>query len=246
MKRVFALFGIAVMAVFAFTAIPVATASAESTKILVEPTATEPLTDTEEQVAEGHLLSIGGNEIKCEKSKGEETFTSANEGNGKVTFTGCKSSLATKCTSSGETTGNIKTEGEIHFWLALLMITATTSTLVGALVFLTKEIPIVCENTSKTIKIEIVVQKGSCVAANVLPTSLNGLVSSVHEEFTEFASGETQILSVLPVNGTSEIPCLPTAKTNGGTAELFALSALLLFFNFMRHGQSITIELMNP
>jgi hypothetical protein len=246
MKRVITLFGVAVMAVFAFTAISAAIASAEATKILVEPTAAAPLTDTGIQSVAGHLLSIGGNEITCKKGSGVEEFTGANEGSGHVTFEECTSALSTKCNSSGETGGKIKTEGEIKFWLALLMITASTSTLVGALVFLTKTIPIVCENATKTIKIEIEVQSKSCIAAVVLNTSMNGVVSSVHEEFTEFASGETQILSVLPAGASSEIACLPTIKTNGGTAELFAISALFLIETFKKSGAALTIELMNP
>jgi len=246
MKRVITLFGVAVMAVFAFTAISAAIASAEATKILVEPTATAELTDAGKQAAAGHLLSIGGNEITCKKGSGAESFTGPNEGTGNVTFEECTSALSTKCNSSGETGGKIKTEGEIKFWLALLMITASTSTLVGALVFLTKTIPIVCENSTKTIKIEIEVQNKSCIAAVVLNSSMNGLVSSVHEEFTEFASGETQILSVLPAGATSEIACLPTIKTNGGTAELFAISALFLIETFKKSGAALTIELMNP
>jgi hypothetical protein len=220
--------------------------SGESTKILPEPSAGAPLTDTMTQPAAGHWLSVGKSEITCKKSSGSESFTSANEGTGNLTLEECTSSLSTKCTSSGQATGTIKAEGEMHFWLALLMITATTSTLVGALVFLYKEVPIVCENTSKTIKIEVVVVNKSCIAANVLPTSMNALVSSVHEEFTEYSSGETQILSVLPAGGTSEIACLPTLKTNGGTAELFALSALFLVKEFKKSGAAITIELMNP
>ncbi len=247
MKRVITLFGIAVMAMFAFTAIPIATASAELTKILVEPTTGEPLTDEGEQPAEGRLLTVGGNEIKCKKGKGGESFTSANNGTGKVEFEKCTSALSTKCKSTGAAAETIATsEVEVHFWLALLMLPGNESTLVGALVFLLKEIPIVCENATKTIKLELVVQNKSCIAADVLPTSMNGLVSSVHEEFTEWEPGETHILSVLPAGGTSEIPCLPTVKAGAGTAELFAISALLLFFNFRRGGSAITIELMNP
>jgi hypothetical protein len=246
MKRVITLFGVAVMAVFAFTAISAAIASAEATKIIPAPTSEAPLTDTGEQPATGHLLSIGGNEITCKKGKGNETFTSANEGTGAVEFEKCTSALSTKCTSSGAAAETIVTKGKVEFWLALLMITASTSTLVGALVFLTETIPIVCENATKTLKIEIEVQNKSCIAADVLPTSMNALVSSVHEEFTEFASGETQILSVLPANGSSEIACLPTIKTNGGTAELFAISALFLLSTFKKSGAALTIELMNP
>ncbi len=246
MKRITTPLTVAVAVVLALTMLPAAIASAEATKILVEPTAAAPLTSEGSEAATGHLLSIGGNEITCKKASGEGTFASANEGTGHVTFEECGSALSTKCTSSGETGGKIKTEGEVKFWLALLMITASTSTLVGAAVLLTKTIPIVCENATKTIKIEVEVQNKSCIAAVVLATSMNALVSSVHAEFTEFASGETQILSVLPAGATSEIPCLPTLKTNGGTAELFAISALVLVASFKKSGAALTIELMNP
>jgi hypothetical protein len=246
MRRVITLFGVAVMAVFAFTAISAAIASAEATKILPEPTAGAPLTDTGIQTLSGHLLSVGKNEITCKKGKGSGTFTSANEGTGEVALEECTSSLSTKCTSTGAASGTIVTSGEVHFWLALLMITASTSTLVGAAVVLTKTVPIVCENSAKTIKIEIEVVNKSCIAADVLPASMNALVSEVHAEFTEFSSGETQILSVLPAGGTSEIACLPMIKTNGGTAELFAISALVLLKEFKKSGAALTIELMNP
>jgi hypothetical protein len=218
----------------------------EMTKLLPEPTAGASLTDRIEQASPGHLLSVGKSEVTCKKGSGTESFTSANEGTGSMTLEECTSSLSTKCTSTGETAGKVKTEGEIHFWLALLMEAGGGSTLVGASVFLFKEIPIVCENATKTIKIEIVVQNKSCLAADVLPTSMNKLVSSVQEEFTEWSSGETQILSALPPETTKEISCLPTIKTNGGTAELFALSALILLSKFEKSGGSLTIELMNP
>ncbi len=219
---------------------------AETTKLLPEPTAGAPLTDAMEQAAEGRLLSVGGNEIKCKESTGSESFTSANNGTAKVELKKCKSALSTKCASAGAAAETIVTEAEVHFWLALLMEAGSGSTLVGALVFLFKEIPIVCENAAKTVKIEIVVQNKSCLAAYVLPTSMNKLVSSVHEEFTESSSGETQILSVLPPETKEEIGCLPTIKTNGGTAELFALSALVLLAKFEKSGSALTIELMNP
>jgi hypothetical protein len=249
MRRITTPLAIAVIAVLALTILPAAIASAELTKLLVEPTAAAPLTDTMEQPATGHLLSVGGNEITCKRASGAEEFTSANEGSGHVTLEECTSALSTKCNSTGETGGKIKTEGEVHFWLALLMSAypTNTSTLVGALVFLINNaIKIVCENTTKTIKIEIEVQPKSCLAADVLPTSMNALVSTVHEVFTEYTSGQTQILSVLPAGATSEIACLPTIKTNGGTAELFAISALIGLKEFKKSGAALTIELMNP
>jgi photosystem II stability/assembly factor-like uncharacterized protein len=94
MRRMITLFGVAVMAVFAFTAI----ASAELTKILPEPTTSAPLTDTVTQVQPGHILALRGLETKCTKSSGKETWTSANNGTGGVLFEGCSSAVTPQAT----------------------------------------------------------------------------------------------------------------------------------------------------
>jgi hypothetical protein len=246
MKRIVMLFGVAVMAVFAFSALAVSVASAESTKILPEPTAGAPLTTTA-TATEGHLLTVGGLEVKCKSGSGSETFTSANLGSGNVLFTECKGPLKTVCTGEGDPEGLISAKGEVHFWLALLM-TGTkekpTSELVAALVYLLEAAGVKFTCKSSTLE-DVIVVKG-CVASQVLAASLNKLVSEAKEEFAEWSSGETKILSVLKEEATSEIACLPTTTVNGGVAELSAVTGLSIFGTFKKGGSAITIELMNP
>jgi formylmethanofuran dehydrogenase subunit C len=248
MKPVIMRFGIVVIVAFVFTAISTATASAETTKILPEPTATEPLTDTVTQSEPGHLLSVGGVEVKCKTGAGKEIWTSANSGEGEVNFKECASSLSTTCTGKGiATEGEIVSKGDVHFWLAVEMLPGGGTQLIGALVFLIlPATEFTCVNKAKTVKEEIVVVDNSCVAAKGL--NLNSLVSTVNEEFTELTgdSGETLILEVLPAGTTSEIKCLPTVATNGGTAELAAISAQFAISTYKKDGSAITVEPMNP
>jgi hypothetical protein len=248
MRRIVMLFGVAVMGVFTFSAITVAAASAsEPTKILPEPTTAAPLTATAIQEAEGHLLTVGGLEVKCKKGSGSETWTSANLGTGNVLYTECKGPLKTVCTGEGDPEGLVSAKGEVHFWLALNMVGSEKepkSELVGALVFLLESAGIKLTCKSSTLEDKIVVK--GCVAALVLPMSLNALISKAHEEFTEWLSGETSILSVLPQETTKEIPCLPTISVNGGAAELTAYSGLWFVEKYEKGGSAITIELMNP
>jgi hypothetical protein len=244
MKRMITLFGVAVMAVFAFTAISAAIASAELTKILPEPTAGAPLTDTATQSAAGRLLALKGLEIKCTKGSGKETWTSANNGSGGVLFEGCTSALSTTCTGAGDTTGDIPANGETRFWLALQMEAGGASKLIAALVFLIKPaITFTCVNSGKTIKNEIVVQENSCIAAKDL--NINSLISTENEEFQEFTSGETSILSVLPAEATNEIKCLPLERLNAAASELFAVQANFAISEYKKSNAALTIELMN-
>jgi hypothetical protein len=251
LKRI-GIIGIALIAVLALSGLGVSSASAaEPTKILPEPTAGEPLLATVTQPAAGHLLTVGGLEVKCAKGSGSESWPSANLGTVKVLFTECKGPLSTVCTGTGAPEGLIPVEAAVHFWLGLLM-TGTkekeTSELIGALVFLLPSagVPFACENKAKTIKDEVVVK--GCIAAQVLPESLNTLISKAHEEFAEWVTGETKILKVLPQEAKEEINCLPTSSVNGGAAELAALE-LLIFVEKFEKGippKAITIELMNP
>ena len=245
MKRIIRLFLMAVMAACAFTALSVATASAEETKILPVPTAGEPLTTTANQEAPGDLLTTGGFETKCTSGAGSEEFTSANNApKGKVTFKGCTGPLSTTC-SSGATAGEIVAEGEANFWLALLMLKPSGSELIAALVFFNNEVKFTCVNKTKTVEDKVQVVAG-CEAAQVLPESLNKLISKAHEEFSEFSSGESAILSVLEPGATSEKPCLPKTIVNGGAEELSALTGLVFIEKYTKNKKEITIELMNP
>jgi hypothetical protein len=115
--------------------------------------------------------------------------------------------------------------------------------LTSALVFLIKKINIICVNALKTVKFEVVVQAG-CVAAGVLSTFLNRLIAHAPNEFTEWASGQTQILEVLPAGSAEDLKCLPTVLFNGGSAELAALKSSFFAETFKKGGAEITIELM--
>lgn len=243
MKRTITLFGIAIMVTFAFTAVSATIASAELTKILPEPTAGAPLTNGVIQSAEGHFLSINGFEVKCKKGSGSETWTSANNGTGEMIYRECTSALSTTCTGKSQSSGEIQAGGELHFWLALQM-EASGSKLIAALVFLIKPAVIfTCENKTKTIKNEVVWQENGCIAAKDL--NVNSLVSSDQEEFAEWSSGETSILSVLPAEATNEIKCLPTDRLNSAASELFAIAGKLEICGYGKGGSSITVELMN-
>jgi hypothetical protein len=253
MRRIVMLFSVAVMAVFAFSAVAVSAASADVTKILPEPTEAAPLTATLSESAEGHDLTTGGLEIRCGRTSGSETWTTANLGTWNLLFTECTGALSTVCTGEGDPSGLISARGEVHFWLALLM-TGTaekeTTELIGALVLLLKESGVAkpsnftCVNPKKTIEERAVVN--GCLAAQVLPASLNALIKEAKEEFAEWKSGETKTLQVLPQGTTSEINCLPTASVNGGAAELLALAGSYVANNFKKGGKELTIELMNP
>jgi hypothetical protein len=243
MKPVMRFFGIALAAACAVTAIPVAVASAaEETKILPEPTAAAPLSVTTTQAAEGHLLTVGGFEVKCKASSGSEAFTTANNGKAEVILTGCTGPLSTTC-SSGTTAGLIKAAGSVFFWLALFMTGELTTELVSALVFHLEEVKFTCVNAKKTVEDNVVVFPG-CIAAEVLARSLNKLIETATQEFAEFKSGQTVILEVLPAGATKEELCLPTVSVNGGAAELAALRAVVVAEKFKKGGLGITIELM--
>jgi hypothetical protein len=251
MRRIVTLFGVAVMAVFAVSAVAVSAASAEATKILPEPTEAAPLTATMTQSAAGKLfLTVGGLEVKCSKASGSETWTTANLGTRLVLLTECTGPLSTTCTGEGDPSGLVAAEGEVHFWLALLMTSETGTELIGALVFLlkvgavAKPVKFTCVNSKKTIEDKIEVT--GCVAAQVLPGSLNALIKEAKEEFAEFKSGETRVLQVLPQGTTKEINCLPTLSINGGAAELTAMTAAFTVGTYKKASKELTIELMNP
>jgi hypothetical protein len=253
MRRIVTLLSLAVIALFAFGAVAVSAASAEVTKILPEPTAAAPLTAKVTQSVAGDFLTVGGLEVKCTKGSGSSTWTTANLGTGLVLSTECTGPLSTTCTGEGDPAGLISAEGEVHFWLALLM-TGTaekeTTELIGAIVTLLKvgatpkPVKFTCVNAKKTIEDRIEVT--GCAAAQILPASLNALIKEAKGESAEWKSGETQILQVLPQGTTSEINCLPTISTNGGAGELAAATGKATAGTFEKGGKEITIELMNP
>jgi hypothetical protein len=249
MRRIITLFGVAVTAM-STSAILAATASAaEPTKILPEPTAGAPLTTSGSQPGSGGFLTVGGLEVKCAKGSGGSTWTSANSGTGEVLFTECTGPLSTTCTGEGDATGLISAKGEVLFWLALLMtgtVEKPTSELIAAIATLLEAggVKFTCVNAKKTIEDKIVVK--GCGAAQVLPASLNKLISEAKGESAEWTTGETKVLSILKPEATVESPCLPKISTNGGAEELAAGTGLANATTFKKGGAAITIELMNP
>jgi hypothetical protein len=243
---------VAVIAVSALVAIPIATAAAEETKLLPEPTVSNPITDEGNGSTPVSLRDTGGLEIKCQKGSGAETWTSANLATaGHVLLTECTSALSSTCTGEGEPAGLIAALGEVHFWLALRMggkIGSETTELVSALVFLEKQVKLTCTNAAKTFKAETVVKEG-CSAGQDSPASLNKLVSRVTETFEEWAPTETKgeqvILLVLPAGAASEINCLTKLAVNGGVELLAAAVGGAAFENYKQNSGALTIELMH-
>jgi hypothetical protein len=156
MRKRIGIMGFALVVMLALSGLAVSFAlAAEPTKILPEPTAAAPLTATAVQSAEGHLLTVGGLEVKCKKGSGSELWMSANLGTGNVLFTECKGPLKTVCTGEGDPEGLIAAKGEVHFWLALNMVgpqKEPKSELVGALVFLLEEkgVKFTCKSSPPT------------------------------------------------------------------------------------------------
>jgi len=245
MRRITALFVIAAVAVLAFTVTHAAVASAEVTRILPEPTAGEPLTVTTTEAAEGHLLTVGGLEIKCKKSSGTESWVS-DSGSASTLSTECKGPLSTVCTSEGDAEGLVAWIGKVYFWFALLMTGTSekeTTELVAASVFLPSAVKFACVNKTKTIEDKVVIN--GCAAAPVSSESLNKLGSTANVEFREWKSGEQKVLEVLPSEASENSKCLLKSMVNGGAEELAAVTGFFEADKFEKGGKEITIELMS-
>jgi hypothetical protein len=236
----------AIMALLAFTALT-AVASAETTKILPEPTAPKPVTATSKG-GKGKLETIAGTNVKCIKNTGSAEFTNPNLGTGKTLFEECTSTLSSKCTGVGDATGTIEAKATLHYILALEMLTSSTSTLVAALAFLVKQFGFVC----KAAGLELLVLSRGCVAAKV--DSTEKLVATNSVLFEEFAKGENKILSVLMEEATKEIPCLlESSLEEVGGAEKFELAAIVqenaanaaVLEKWKQSGETINVLLMN-
>lgn len=235
MKRI-KLLSLAIMAILALSVVAVATAAAEEkTKVLPEPTATSPITNTTTGT-ESKLVGVNGTEIKCKKNSGTGSATSPNEGSFTTLFTECKGPLSTTCTGSGDPSGLIALSGTVHFWLALL-----SGKLVGALVFLIKEFKFTCTTTG--ISEEVTVHTG-CQAALAEP--VNKLVKSTEDIFKE-TSGKPDISEVLPSETTKEIKCTLESKVGAeGKLEESAQAGTNTNTGFKQKEKAVEVLLMNP
>jgi hypothetical protein len=236
MKR-FKLIGIAILAIFALTAIAANIANAEETKILPEPTALLPVTN-KATGGPGKLLTLGGKEIKCESSSGEGSATSFNLGTFHTLFTKCTGPLGSTCTGASNPSGLIALLGTVHFWLALLV---KSGTLVAALVFLIAPFHFTCE----AFGVKQLILVLGCAAAHAEPT--NVLTNLTKDVFIENGTGMPDIRSVLPSGATSEIPCITLTQINEeGAFEESAQSGTITNSKFEQNEKLISVLLMNP
>jgi hypothetical protein len=107
----FRILGVALMAVFALSAVMSATASAE-VKILPTLTAEEKWTG---ESGSGTLEVLKGESIVCAKDKSEGTFEKEKPlGKFHIDFEGCKTAGGVTCTGLGEASGVILTLGTTH------------------------------------------------------------------------------------------------------------------------------------
>jgi hypothetical protein len=209
------------LALTAITSIGIATA-AEVTKILPEPTAKEQILATVDVPNGGILWSANGSHVTCTRGGGDVNFTSPNLGTGLINYSGCTSTLSSRCTGEGDASGIILTKGTVHYVLALEMITATTTTLVGAFAILQPPVHFTCEFAGVK---ELVIARG-CVAGR--DESDEELTEHIPIIFRQWATGQTRILEILPPEATSRTDCLlESANFREGAEERFELSALV-------------------
>lgn len=220
-------------------AVAAATASAEVTLILPEPTKNEPLTFSSTS-GEGRLLTLAGKQVKCKKDTGSGEFTTGNLGTYKVLFEGCTGEFGTTCTGVGDEPGTILQEGTVHYVLALLGLTETK--LVAALAGLVKEFHFTCS----VIGLEILVLVRGCIAALAEPTEkLTKTTKDVFLFDTSETSGDPDIEQILMENATKEIECKLESSISGGAFESSALKGSATNEKLKKGGKEIEVLLMN-
>jgi hypothetical protein len=227
-------FGVVLMAVFALGVIVAATASAEATKVLPEPSKASPLKSTSKG-GKGTLETVGGSKVECEAATGKSEFTSPNLGSFSVLFEKCKSFVFENltCTGVGDNSGTVLLSGEVHYWLALL-----SKTLVGALVFLFKEFHFTCAGAFVK---ALVLVKG-CGAALAEPTEK--LVKLTKDVFAQ-TKGVSDIKQVLPENSTTELTCNTQTNVNETKFEESGQLGTAENEKFEQGGKSVEVLLMN-
>ncbi len=214
----------------------------EPTKVLPLPSTTSPLS-LKGKGGKGVLLTVGkegkeGSEVKCEKTAGTGSFTSANLGEFTTTFEGCKAKVpiigTAPCTGEGDEKEKILLKGEVHYWLALL-----SGKLVAALVFLFKELHFTCEALGQK---QLILVKG-CAAALAEPVET--LTKTTKDVFKEEKSGVSDIREVLPQETTKEIKCITETNVNAGGFIESAQTGTIENEEFKQGGKAVEVLLMN-
>jgi hypothetical protein len=227
--------GVALMAILALSAFAASIASAEG----VEPTKILPtgkITFTSKS-GPGTLLTIGKNEVKCEKDAGSGEVKTLNLGNFHTEFSECKAELGgfkPVCTGEGDTEGKILLLGTFHFWLATL-----GKALVAALVFLIAQIHFTCELLGQK---QLILVLG-CAAALAEPTEKLAKVTT--DQFIETKSGVSDIRTVLPELSTKSLGCITTTSVNAKPFEESAQKGTAENETFKSGGVAVEVLLMN-
>jgi hypothetical protein len=153
MKRL-KLLGLALIAIFALSAMATTAAFAENPLILPNPTAKEPLTFTSESVkgTKPKLETTKGTEIKCEKAKNSGSFTTGDAGTIEIDFEGCSTPVGAEnvsCNSPGDKKGIIllnatNGNGDIQLVDVLPEIEKVKKLRLGVLITLLSDLNIEC------------------------------------------------------------------------------------------------------
>jgi hypothetical protein len=199
------LLGLALIALVAFGAIASASAFAEGPEITPTPTAEKPLSFT----AKGGEATLQGtssaNQVKCLENETAGKFTTQDKGTGTVKFIDCRSELG-KCTSTGQSSGVILTEGEVQ-----LVDVLPTSTLdLGLLIKphadspkQTEYLSFVCGGTATIIILGSVIGVFDTSTGSLL-TSPSSFTSATEYKvlFKQSAQGKQEILTCMLLKAT--------------------------------------------
>ena len=234
----------AILGLLAFTAIT-SIATAELTKILPEPTATEPITATITVLGRGgKLVQSGGRFIECTGGLGNVTFTNANLGTGGLEYTGCTTTVGirVKCWGEADRTesGIILTRGTVHYVLGLEMLSTGRTTLVSTFAILQEQFHFKC-GLSGVVE-ELILARG-CYAGR--DDSNERLTKDVIVLYKPWATGESRILEILLENTSNEILCLGESEEGTHGFTLAALEGEALISQWLKRGREIEVLLMN-
>jgi hypothetical protein len=220
------LLGLALVAVFAFSAAVTAVASAEEVSFLPEAPVKFAATSGAGQL---QILNAALKPIKCTKDKGSGATTTKDEGTFIVEFEGCEtelSGLKVKCADLGQTSDNgiIKLSGNFDLRMGL------TGQPLGIMAFLVSNIHFLCSIALFTVS--------GCAAGSI--EKLNELVSSLSVVLKQ-AAGENEILSIDNLAETAMEECTLLTKKGSETAETSGEETSETLNGFTKGGVSTTV-----
>jgi hypothetical protein len=215
MKR-FRLFGLVVVALVALAAAVTSTGASALTLPALLPIATGGVAFTDESDAANPTLNTPAHTVTCESAQSTGFQETDTLGTFHITFLGCETAILGKCTSSGDTEGQILTLGSFHYVLDTL----GSSEISVAVLFLTAPTTFSCT------KLASIVTKGTLVCLILTP-----LVKSKTHLFhcTQSSAGVQEDKHYYNDNGTLVETKLETSF-NGGAEESSSEVALAAVF----------------